>query len=67
MRTAAPSTTGLFWNIRGNIRCEAHAYDIDDQRWVSEGWAPIPDTEEPKKRRYQCQKCAPDGNPIAAR
>ena len=59
-----PSSTGLYWNIRGNIRCEQHARDVEPSSWEAEGWAPIPLVEEPKERRYQCQKCSPDGNAI---
>jgi hypothetical protein len=60
-----PSSSGLYWNTRGNIRCESHARDIEPGKWEAEGWVPIPESEEPKRRRYQCQKCSPDGNPIA--
>ena len=59
------SLTGLYWSIRGQIRCETHVREIDGQRWDAEGWSPIPESEEPKKRRYQCQRCSPDGNAIA--
>jgi len=58
------SSTGLYWNTRGNIRCETHARELERQKWDAEGWAPIPDTEEPQKRQYQCQRCSPDGNAI---
>ena len=58
------STSGLYWNTRGHIRCEAHACQIEDRQWEAEGWAPIPDAEEPKARKYQCQRCSPDGNAI---
>ena len=60
-----PSPTGLYWNMRGNIRCEAHGREIESDRWKAEGWQPIPQHEEPTKRHYQCQRCSPDGNPIA--
>jgi len=59
------SPTGLFWNTRGNIRCELHARDIDATQWEAEGWAPVPLSEKPQSRRYQCQRCSPDGNAIA--
>ena len=66
MPTAIPdSVTGLYWNIRGNIRCEQHAQELEPVRWETESWVPIPPAEEPKQRRYQCQKCSPDGNSIA--
>jgi hypothetical protein len=66
MPSAIPhSPTGLYWNTRGNIRCEQHAQEIEPIRWDAEGWVPIPAHEEPQQRLYQCQKCSPDGNPIA--
>jgi hypothetical protein len=61
----SPSPTGLFWNTRGNIRCDLHARDIDATQWEAEGWAPVPLSEKPQSRRYQCQRCSPDGNAIA--
>jgi hypothetical protein len=65
MRTAVPlSTTGLYWNTRGNIRCEQHARELDESRWKAEGWQPIPEHEQPVDRHYQCQRCSPDGNSI---
>ena len=66
MPSAIPhSLTGLYWNTRGNVRCELHAQEIEQTRWDTEGWMPIPAHEAPEKRLYQCQKCSPDGNPIA--
>jgi hypothetical protein len=62
--TTPTSLTGLYWNTRGNIRCEEHILDIDDQKWLAEAWAPIPQHEEPVQRQYQCQRCAGDGNAI---
>jgi hypothetical protein len=59
------SPTALYWNTRGNVRCEIHVQEIEQTRWGIEGWAPIPKHEDPHRRRYQCQKCSPDGNPIA--
>ena len=61
------SPTGLYWNTRGNIRCEQHARELDLEKWEAELWAPIPEHEEPAKRHYQCQRCSADGNPIAIR
>jgi len=58
------SPTGLYWNTRGNIRCEIHAREIEPVRWNAEGWVAVPTSEEPRQRHYQCQKCAPDGNAI---
>jgi hypothetical protein len=58
------SPTGLYWNTRGNIRCEQHARDIEPSSWLADGWGPIPESEQPQERRYQCQKCSPDGNAI---
>jgi hypothetical protein len=62
--TIPESSTGLYWNIRGNIRCAQHAQELDLRRWESEVWEPIPEGEEPQRRGYQCQRCSPDGNPI---
>jgi hypothetical protein len=59
------SSTGLYWNTRGNIRCEPHARELEPLRWDAEGWMPIPTSEEPQQRRYQCQKCSSDGNAIS--
>jgi hypothetical protein len=61
------SPTGLFWNTRGNIRCELHARELDLETWEAELWTPIPEHEEPSKRHYQCQRCSPDSNAIAIR
>jgi len=60
------SPTGLYWNTRGNIHCERHARQLESSRWEVEGWAPIPEAEEPQQRGYQCQKCSPDGNSISS-
>jgi hypothetical protein len=59
------SPTGLYWNMRGSIRCEPHALEIGQTRWDAEGWVPIPEHEEPQRRHYQCQKCSSDGNAIS--
>ena len=58
------SPTGLYWNTRGNIRCELHAQEIEQARWDAEVWGAIPESEEPRQRQYQCQRCSPDGNAI---
>jgi hypothetical protein len=50
--------------MRGNIRAEQHAQELEQVRWDADGWVPIPESEAPQLRRYQCQKCNPDGNPI---
>ena len=47
------SPTGMYWNTRGNIRCEQ---EIEQTRRDSEGWGPIPESEEPHKRYYQGQQ-----------
>jgi len=56
--TIPPSPTGLYWNTRGNIRCEPHAQETDRDRWEAEGWQPIPEHEQPQRRQYQCQRVA---------
>ena len=58
------SATGLYWSIRGTIRCAQHAREIESAQWESEGWAPIPESEEPRQRHYQCQRCTPDWGPL---
>ena len=68
MPSAIPhSPTGLYWNRRGHIRCEQHALELAQTRWDGEEWAPIPASEEPKKRHYQCLKCSRDGNVMGIR
>ena len=62
--TVPESATGLYWNTRGNIRCELHVRELEPQRLESERWEAVPEAEEPKARKYQCQRCAPDGNAI---
>ena len=65
MSLAIPqSPTGLYWNTRGNVRCEEHARELESHRWDAEGWQAIPQAEEPAQRVYQCQRCSPDGNAI---
>ena len=41
------SHTGLHWSIRGTVLCGRHAKDIEDARWVTEEWLPLP--ENPPK------------------
>ena len=66
MPSAIPhSPTGFYWNTRGHTRCEQHAQEIEQLRWDAEGWEPIPETEQPQRRHYQCEKCSPDGTPIS--
>ena len=65
MLAAVPtSATGLYWNTRGNIRCEFHVRELEIDRWQLEGWQPVPEHEEPAQRHYQCQRCSADGNSI---
>ncbi len=67
-RTIPSSQTGLYWNLRGNVRCAHHAEVLDDRKWKAEAWAPLPASENTRvartKRRYQCQQCSPDGNAL---
>jgi hypothetical protein len=54
------SPTGLYWSIRGNVACAEHANDILQARWVSEGWAALPETSQGfHGRMYQCEFCSP--------
>jgi hypothetical protein len=62
--TIPTSPNGLYWNIRGNVRCEEHARELEPTRWESEGWQAIPHVGDLSDRVYQCQRCSPDGNPI---
>lgn len=54
------SPIGLYWNMRGSIRCEQHALEIGKV-----GWVPIPEHEEPQRQHYQCQRCSSDENAIS--
>jgi hypothetical protein len=57
-----PSAVNLYWSIRGEVACEAHAPDYDDPRWTIEGWAPMPESLLRRRgTRYQCQHCVIDG------
>jgi hypothetical protein len=60
------SSTGLYWSFRGCVRCREHVTDIDDDRWCSDGWAPIPASSLDLHPRlcYQCQRCSSDGNAL---
>lgn len=60
-----PSTTGLYWSIRGEVACDEHAPDTTDPRWFVEGWAPVPlSSGSSRSHRYQCQHCATDGRAV---
>ena len=59
------SPTGLYWSIRGNVACAEHANNIEEARWDSEGWAPLPHTSQGLRgRTYQCEYCSPDRTAI---
>jgi hypothetical protein len=60
-----PSPTGLYWSIRGEVACEAHAPATDDARWTIWGWAPIPvSSGKVRGARYRCQHCRTDGRAV---
>jgi hypothetical protein len=61
-----PPALGLYWSIRGEVACEAHAPDYDERRWTIEGWEPMPESLLHRRgARYQCQHCAIDGRAVA--
>jgi hypothetical protein len=63
-----PTTTGLYWSIRGEVACGDHTPDFADARWRSEAWAPVPEASSlGREPRYQCQHCALDGRAIVTR
>jgi hypothetical protein len=64
MPTRPESPTGLYWSIRGTVLCEQHAEGIGDDRWVMDGWEPLPESSQ-KFRQYQCQRCSADGTALA--
>ena len=56
------SSTGLYWSIRGTVRCIEHLSDINDDRWRREHWLPLHSALQGFQGvRYQCQQCAPEG------
>ena len=60
-----PSVLGLYWSIRGEVACDDHAPDVDNQRWTTEGWEPIPiSSGRVIGTRYQCRHCASDGRAV---
>ena len=56
--------TGLYLSIRGTVLCGRHAKDIEDARWVTEEWQPLPEPSQ-GLLQYQCQRCSPDGIALA--
>lgn len=60
-----PTTTGLYWSIRGEVACDEHAPAVEDLRWRTERWAAVPvSSGHMNGARYQCQHCATDGRAI---
>ena len=60
-----PSVLGLYWSIRGEVACDDHAPDVDNQRWTTEGWESIPiSSGRVIGTQYQCQHCASDGRAV---
>ena len=61
-----PTPTGLYWSVYGEVACETHAPESDDERWDVEGWQPIPvSSGRFRGSRYQCQHCAASGRSVA--
>jgi hypothetical protein len=53
-----PTSTGLYWSIRGKVLCNAHAGDVSDDSWTSERWQPLPfSAQGVHGLRYQCVSC----------
>ena len=48
----------LYWSVRGEVACDAHAPEPTDPRWYVEGWQRLP-VRAPRGRRtrYECQHC----------
>ena len=52
--------TNLYWSIRGEVSCPTHASRVSDERWQSEGWAPLPRASQGfRGLQFQCQHCSP--------
>jgi hypothetical protein len=58
----AAGTPRLLFN--GMVLCTQHVREVADDAWMSDGWAPLPETSS---GRYQCQRCSPDGTALASR
>jgi hypothetical protein len=59
------SILDLYWSIRGEVACDDHAPEVDDPRWITEGWEPVPiSSGHIEGTRYRCQHCASDGRAI---
>lgn len=53
--TAGPS---LYWSLRGEVACAAHAPAPDSTRWVEERWQLVPPfVMSDLRKRLQCQYC----------
>jgi hypothetical protein len=60
-------STELFWSIRGEVACGAHAPAGGDARWSRDGWEPLPVSSQRGATRFQCQYCSPGGVAIVDR
>jgi hypothetical protein len=69
MPTLRPdSPTGLYWSIHGSVLCPEHIKDLEEGRWISEGWEPLPRSSQGAEgHHYQCQRCSRDGTALAPR
>jgi hypothetical protein len=54
-----PVRSTLFWSLRGEIACQAHAPSRDDIRWIAESWRRLPPSSPIfDGSRYECERCA---------
>jgi len=48
----------LYWSVRGEVACEAHAPEPTDPRWYVEGWQRLPvRAARGRRTTYECQHC----------
>jgi len=60
-----PSSTGLYWSVRGQVACLEHVSKIHETQWIGDGWQPLPRLSQGHHGlRYQCQYCSPDHTAI---
>jgi hypothetical protein len=60
-----PTSTGLYWSLRGEVACADHAPPTEDPRWTTEGWNALPvSSGHIKGTHYQCQYCSTDGRSV---
>ena len=55
----------LYWSVRGEVACHAHAPPDQSARWIGERWAILPSALLDRRRvTYQCQHCASSGRAL---